>query len=107
MHRVALEVDAQNPAAALAAGEGLMRHGVDQRERMSYFWVDIGRAYAQLDRHREAVDAFRRAERAAPLRVRLSPVVRDSVRELMERGPRRMAGVELRGLAERCGVLTH
>lgn len=82
-----------------------MRHGVHQRERMSYFWVDIGRAYAQLDRHREAVNAFRRAERAAPLRVRLSPVVRDSVRELIERGPRRASGVELRGLAERCGVL--
>jgi hypothetical protein len=65
----------------------------------------MGRAYSQLDRHREAIDAFRRAERAAPLRVRLSPVVRDSVRDLMDRAYRRAVGVELRGLAERCGVL--
>lgn len=105
MHRVAVEVDAGNAGAALAAAQGLMKTGVGQRERMSYFWVDVGRAYSQLDRHREAVDAFRRAERAAPLRVRLSPVVRDSVRELVDGGSRRAAGVELRGLAERCGVL--
>lgn len=105
MHRVTIEVDAGNPAAALDAARGLMSRSIDQRERMSYFWVDIGRAYSLLDRHREAIDAFRRAERAAPLRVRLSPVVRDSVRELMDRAYRRAGGVELRGLAERCGVL--
>jgi tetratricopeptide (TPR) repeat protein len=105
MHRVAVEVEAGQPAAALEAAGPLMTSRIGQRERMSYFWVDVGRAYSQLDRHREAVDAFRRAERAAPLRVRLSPVVRDSVRELVDGAVRRAAGVELRGLAERCGVL--
>jgi transcriptional regulator with XRE-family HTH domain len=105
MYRVAVEVEAGNPSVALETAKPLVATGVGQRERMSYFWVDVGRAYSQLDRHREAIDAFRRAERAAPLRVRLSPVVRDSVRELMDRAHRRAAGVELRGLAERCGVL--
>jgi transcriptional regulator with XRE-family HTH domain len=106
MHRVAVEVEAGNSLEALRAARPLIdaKH-VAQRERMSYLWVDVGRAYSQLDRHREAIDAFRRAERSAPLRVRLSPVVRDSVRDLMARAYRRAAGVELRGLAERCGVL--
>jgi tetratricopeptide (TPR) repeat protein len=105
MHRVAVEVEAGNPSAALEAAEPLGRVELAQKERVSYFWVDMGRAYSLLDRHREAIDAFRRAERAAPLRVRLSPVVRDSVRDLMDRAYRRAVGVELRGLAERCGVL--
>jgi transcriptional regulator with XRE-family HTH domain len=105
MHRVTVEVDAGNPVRALEAAKPLMAARIGQRERMSYMWVDAGRAFAQLDRHREAVDAFRRAERAAPLRVHLSPVVRESVRELVDGAVRPAAGVELRGLAERCGVL--
>jgi hypothetical protein len=68
--------------------------------------VDVGRAFSQMDRHREAIEAFRRAERTAPLRVRLSPVVRDSVRGLLDHAYRRAAGAQLRGLAERCGVLS-
>lgn len=106
MYRVSVEVDAGDPAAALKAARPLMAAPIHERERMSYLWVDVGRAFSQMDKHREAIDAFRRAERTAPLRVRLSPVVRDSVRELMDRAYRRSAGVELRGLAERCGVLS-
>lgn len=107
MHRVALEVEAADPVAALDAARPLTNTKLTQRERASYFWVDVGRAYAQLDRHREALDAFRRAERAAPLRVRLSPVVRSAVRTLLDRPYRRAEGARLRGLAERCGVLSH
>jgi transcriptional regulator with XRE-family HTH domain len=106
MHRVAVEVEADNPSAALEAAEQLNPTDVSHRERMSYLWVDVGRAWARLDRPREAIGAFRRAERAAPLRVRLSPVVRESVRDLLDSIRRGSTGAELRGLAERCGVLT-
>ncbi|GAA3617018.1 helix-turn-helix transcriptional regulator [Kineosporia mesophila] len=105
MHRVAVEVESGNPAAALETARPLATHPVKQRERMSYLWVDMGRAFSRMDRHREAIDAFRRAERSAPLRVRLSPVVRDGVRDLLNQNHRRVSGAELRGLAERCGVL--
>jgi hypothetical protein len=74
-------------------------------ERVSYLWVDVGRAFIRLDRRPEAIEALRRAERTAPLRVQLSPVVRGSVRELLDRAHRGSGGAELRGLAERCGVL--
>jgi transcriptional regulator with XRE-family HTH domain len=106
MHRVSVEVECGNPAAAVEAARPLTRAPIRHRERMSYLWVDIGRALSQLGRHREAIEALRRAERTAPLRVRLSPVVRDSVRDLLGKNYRFAGGAQLRGLAERCGVLT-
>jgi transcriptional regulator with XRE-family HTH domain len=106
MHRVSVEVECGNPAAAVKAARPLTRAPIRHRERMSYLWVDIGRAFSQLDRHREAIEALRRAERTAPLRVRLSPVVRDSVRDLLGKNYRYAGGAQLRGLAERCGVLS-
>jgi tetratricopeptide (TPR) repeat protein len=106
MHRVSVEVENGNSAAAIEAARPLTSAPIGHRERMSYLWVDVGRAFSQMDRHREAIEAFRRAERTAPLRVRLSPVVRDSVRGLLDHAYRRSAGAELRGLAERCGVLS-
>jgi transcriptional regulator with XRE-family HTH domain len=105
MHRVSIEVEGGNPAAAVDAARPLTERPVANRERMSYLWVDVGRAFEQLDRRPEAIEAFRRAERAAPLRVRLSPVVRDSVSALLDKSHRRAGGADLRGLAERCGVL--
>ncbi len=105
MHRLAVEVEAGDPVAALEAAAPVMSAPVPHPERMSYFWVDVGRAFVQLDRHRDALDAFRRAERAAALRVRLSPAVRTAVRDLLDSSQRRATGAQLRGLAERCGVL--
>ncbi|GAB1688888.1 hypothetical protein KRM28CT15_06910 [Krasilnikovia sp. M28-CT-15] len=106
MHQVAVEVEAGSPGAALAFAKPLSGVAIGNRERMSYLWVDIGRALLQLDRYSESVDAFRRAERAAPLRISLSPIVRNSLRELLARNPRSVNGSSLRGLAERCGALS-
>jgi transcriptional regulator with XRE-family HTH domain len=106
MHRVSVEVECGSPAAAVAAARPLILAPIRHPERMSYLWVDIGRALSRLDRHREAIEALRRAERTAPLRVRLSPVVQDSVRDLLGKNYRYAAGAQLRGLAERCGVLS-
>ena len=106
MHKVAVEVEAGDPASALEASAQINLAEVANLERISYMWVDVGRAYARLDRDRDAINAFRRAERAAPLRVRLSPVVRESVRHLIDSAHRRASGPALRGLAERCGVMS-
>lgn len=105
LHRVTVEVEAHNAAGALEAARDVTGRELPSRARTSYLWADVGRAWVQLERHRDAIAAFRRAERAAPLRTRLSPQVRDSVRELLDTAHRRAAGGELRGLAERCGVL--
>jgi transcriptional regulator with XRE-family HTH domain len=105
MHRVAVEVEDGEPATAVDVARPLTERPVHHQERMSYLWVDVGRAFKLLDRRPEAIEAFRRAERTAPLRVRLSPVVRRCVRELLDKSHRRSGGADLRGLAERCGVL--
>jgi transcriptional regulator with XRE-family HTH domain len=106
MHRVAIEVECGNPETAVDAAHPFTVAPLHHQERMSYLWVDVGRAFEQMDRRPEAIEAFRRAERTAPLRVRLSPVVRSSVRELLDKSHRRSGGAALRGLAERCGVLS-
>jgi len=105
MHRVFVEVECGSPAAALEAARPLTRTPLRNQERMSYLWVDIGRALSRLGHHRDAIEALRRAERTAPLRVRLSPAVRNSVRDLLDKNYRFAGGAQLRGLAERCGVL--
>jgi transcriptional regulator with XRE-family HTH domain len=105
MHRVSIEVECGNPATAVDAAHPFIETPVRHPERMSYLWVDVGRAFERLDRRSDAIEALRRAERTAPLRVRLSPVVRSSVRELLDKSHRRAGGADLRGLAERCGVL--
>ncbi|MCU1647104.1 MAG: putative transcriptional regulator [Nocardia sp.] len=106
MHRVAVEVEAGDPAAALAAADRINPAQVPNRERLSYLWVDVARAFTRLDRDRDAIGAFQKAERAAPLRVHLSPVVRESVRQLLDDTHSRATEVALRGLAERCDVLS-
>lgn len=105
MHQVAVEVEAGDAVAALRAADRLDPRTVSNKERLSYFWVDVGRSWARLDKPREALAAFRRAELAAPLRVHLSPIVRENVRNLLDLTVRRSTGTQLRGLAERCGVL--
>jgi transcriptional regulator with XRE-family HTH domain len=106
MHKIAVEVEAGDPASALDAAARINLAEVPNLERISYMWVDVGRAYIRLDRARDGINAFRKAERAAPLRVRLSPVVRESVRHLVDSAHRRASGPALRGLAERCGVMS-
>lgn len=73
-------------------------------ERQASYWLDVGRAYAQLHRDAEAVAAFRTAEELAPLRVRLHPLVRESVAGMVTRAHQAAVGRHLRGLAYRMGV---
>jgi hypothetical protein len=106
LHRLAVEVQAGDPVVGLAGVEHLEVDQITSRERLSFYWVDVGRAWTRLERPQQALTAFRRAEQAAPLRVHLSPLVRDSVRDLLGRTHPRSTGYQLRGLAERCGALT-
>jgi transcriptional regulator with XRE-family HTH domain len=106
MHRVALEVEKCNPAAALELAQPVLKSPLNNPERMSYLWIDVARALSQLDRHREAVEAVSRAERAMPFRVQHCPVAHNTIRDLLDRPLRRASDARLRGLAERSGVLT-
>lgn len=73
--------------------------------RRAGFLLDVGRGLAHEPRTRaEAVRWLRRAEDAAPQRVRNSVVVRETVAYLLNRATATAGGRELRGMAARMGV---
>jgi transcriptional regulator with XRE-family HTH domain len=73
--------------------------------RHQTYWMATGRALAHSGRtDREALIAFLRAERAAPLAFRLNPMVQDAVVAMVRRAQRKSISEDLRVLANRLGV---
>ena len=73
--------------------------------RRAGFLLDVGRGLAREPRTRnEAVRWLRRAEDAAPQRVRNSVAARETVAYLLNRATATAGGRELRGMAARMGV---
>jgi transcriptional regulator with XRE-family HTH domain len=73
--------------------------------RRASFYADIGRGLARDPKTRaEAVRWLRRAENAAPQRIRNSPPAREAVTFLLQRSRADAGGRELRGMAARMGV---
>ena len=73
--------------------------------RRAGFLVDVGRGLAREPRTRvEAVRWLRRAEDAAPQRIRNSIAVRETVAYLLGRATATAGGRELRGMAARMGL---
>lgn len=104
LHRLSVELEAGRPEQALAIA-GTIRPGeLVSDERRSAYWLDIGRAHAQLAHDTEALAAFRMAEQVAPLRVRLHPLVREAVAGMVTRAHQAAVLRDLRGLAYRMGI---
>lgn len=73
--------------------------------RRAGFLVDVGRGLAREPETRpEAVRWLRRAENAAPQRIRNSAAARETVAYLLSRAVAMAGGRELRGMAARMGV---
>lgn len=73
--------------------------------RHQAYWMAYGRALAHSGQtDREALIAFMRAERAAPLAFSLNPMARDAVISMVHRARRRSVSDDLRVLARRLGV---
>lgn len=104
LHRLTVELEAGRPDQALAVAETIEPGRLVSDERRSAYWLDVGRAHAQLTQDAEALAAFRAAEQVAPLRVRLHPLVREAVGGMVGRAQRAAVGRDLRGLAYRMGV---
>ena len=92
--------------AMLELAEQVMIDKFDARSsRRSDFFADVGRGLAREPKTRtEAVRWLRRAEEAAPQRVRNSGPVRESVAYLLGRARATAGGPELRGMAARMGL---
>lgn len=73
--------------------------------RHQTYWMSTGRALAHSGRtDREALAAFMRAERAAPLAFSLNPMARDAIASMVRRAHRRSVSEDLRIMARRLGV---
>jgi hypothetical protein len=104
MHRLSVAVELGDAEAAVRAVERVRPEEIPYPARKASYWSDAGRAYARLHRDDEAVRAFRQAEDLASLRVRLHPLVREAVADMIDRRQRAAVGRELRGLAYRMGL---
>jgi SLT domain-containing protein len=76
-----------------------------QSSRRADFFADVGRSLARESGTREeAVYWLRRAEEAAPQRIRNSGPARETVAYLLNRASAAAGGPELRGMAARMGL---
>lgn len=96
----------QSGGGVLELAEGVALEKIDKRSsRRADFFADVGRGLAREPKTRtEAVRWLRRAEEAAPQRVRNSAAVRETVAYLLNRARAEAGGRELRGMAARMGV---
>ncbi|MDG4793826.1 helix-turn-helix transcriptional regulator [Micromonospora sp. WMMD1082] len=84
---------------------GLDVSTIGSSNRRATMYADLGRCLAQTRKHDgEAVAALLRAETIAPQRVRLSPLVRETVGSMLRRARRSAGGRDLQALAARLGA---
>lgn len=75
---------------------------IGSSNRRATMYADLGRCYAQTRKHDgEAMAALLRAETIAPQRVRLSPLVRETVGSMLRRARRSAGGRDLQAFAAR------
>jgi transcriptional regulator with XRE-family HTH domain len=104
--RVAAAVEAGEGGRALELARDVHAEAVPARSRQATFYADVGRGLAQAKgRTRDAVAMLQRAEKLAPQRIRIHPLVRETVRDMLDQSRRQAGGQELRGLARRMNVL--
>jgi hypothetical protein len=87
--RVAVTLELGDPDAAIAAAQGMDPRRTPVPSRQAAYWIDLGRALAEVGRDEDAVAALMRAEKLCPQWVRMRPTVRDTVRVLLHRIQRR------------------
>src|SRR5262249_61065542 len=76
--------------------------GIDRHQS---YWLDLGRAYAHSGKSdSQALVAFMRAERIAPVSFAVNPLAHDALVAMVYRARRRAIPDDLRTLARRVGV---
>lgn len=103
--RMSLALESGEHARAVELAAAIRPEAILSVSRRAAFHIDHGHALAAgRKKDPEALGAFIAAERVAPMRVRLSPVVRDTVGAMLRRARADAGGDVLRGLAARIGV---
>lgn len=102
LHRISAENHAGDPLAALAAARTISLKALPSVERRSRALGDIAVTYDRLGRRSDCVRTLLAAERCAPEETHARPATKSLISGLLVSGP---TSTELRGLAERSGVL--
>ena len=105
IHRVAFEVELGDPVEALRQAEDLtVRPRPGLNERQARYLLDVARAQAEIGQGAEAVVTLLEAESIAPEEIRTHRHSRAVLDGLLT-SSRGGVSMELRPLAQRCGVL--
>ncbi|GAA2359515.1 transcriptional regulator [Catellatospora methionotrophica] len=102
--QVNMDADGAHPGRAVEIARHVNPNDVPVVSRQAGFHIDVARALANIGQDQAAIRQFLLAERLAPQRVRMSPIVQETARGMLERARRGTGWVELRGLCERVGV---
>lgn len=103
--RLSLALETGEPGKAVELARAVDPRRILSNSRRTQFHIEHGAALAATRRSDgEALAQFINAERIAPQRVRLSPVVRDNVGTMLRRARVSAGGEHLRELASRVGV---
>jgi transcriptional regulator with XRE-family HTH domain len=104
--RLAIAVETHDGGRGPEIAAGIDQGAVSSPNRRAYLYADLGRGLAQeRGRDREAIEALCEAEHIAPDLVRSTPLVRETVGDLLRRARRRAGGRNLTGLAYRIGIV--
>ncbi|MEU9254484.1 hypothetical protein AB0D66_21845 [Streptomyces sp. NPDC048270] len=93
---------AGDPRAALDAARGISLKALPSVERRSRALGDVAVTYDRVGRRSDCVRTLLAAERCAPQETHACPATKSLISSLLVSGP---TSTELRGLAERSGVL--
>ncbi len=102
LHRISAKNHAGDPRAALDAARTISLKALPSVERRSRALGDIAVTYDRLGRRSDCVRTLLAAERCAPQETHARPATKALISSLLVSGP---TSTELRGLAERSGVL--
>ena len=104
LHRVSAAVESEEPDTAIRAAEHVVAGELPYASRRASYWVDLGRAHAQLLHDDQAIAAFLEAEELAPLSLRLHPLVREAIGAMDDRPHSAVLTRRIHGLAYRMGL---
>ncbi|BCJ56488.1 transcriptional regulator [Actinoplanes sp. NBRC 14428] len=103
--RASIAFEGGEAGRAVELSRAIFPQRIHSLSRRTQFHIEYGSALASTRRaDGEALAQFVNAERVAPQRVRLSPVVRDTVGAMLRRARSDAGGTHLRELASRLGV---
>jgi len=100
--RMSMAVERQEGGRVVELARGAIPADLPSKGRRAGYWIELGRGLADAPGQRDgAVRALQRAERLAPMRTRMDPYVRMTVRELLYDS----GGRDLRQMARRMGLI--